>query len=528
LLLDDASACSVAFEQRQILVEEGGAFQLSMKGDIAHADVFLIIDIYDLENRTHPDGHVGWWRFPAEALGEHSFGRVHVRPDSFDVSIDNVANEDRWINEAFPYPRRTVISAVLRTKSANAIVATDHVPLIENALDLVKFRARYNRDWRVPQFLPPHFVPPLHRTIRIISQSVSLYDAVGNLCLSLFRMLRQNDVAVQMYAEQLDIDLNDIVHPVSVLASNIGKADYILYFFSAFDKHLQVVARLAVDRKIAYFHGLTPPKLLQVFDPEASASCKKAFEQLRELRHFDDLVANSRATAKDLVQGLADTNRRLEDIKIIPPCVISERPHTETSRPVGSGNARLLFVGRLKSSKRVEHVLQLFAAYRNICPAAECWIVGAASNEPYRAYLNWVEFSQLALPPGAVHWLGQVSDEKLQTLYHSASVYISMSEHEGFCLPVLEAMAAGLPVVAYAQPAIHEVLSGSGITFFDKDFHRVAAFLRALLDAPDRLAEIVARQRNRAAALMREADGLAFWRLLEPLGVLPASLTHSE
>jgi glycosyltransferase involved in cell wall biosynthesis len=109
-----------------------------------------------------------------------------------------------------------------------------------------------------------------------------------------------------------------------------------------------------------------------------------------------------------------------------------------------------------------------------------------------------------------------VSDAKLQTIYSSASVYVSMSEHEGFCLPVLEAMAAGLPVISYAQPAVQEVLGGNGITFFEKDFEYLAAYLRGLLDAPDRLAEIVARQHDRATALIRGADGMAFWRLLSP------------
>src|SRR5205085_9066 len=118
----------------------------------------------------------------------------------------------------------------------------------------------------------------------------------------------------------------------------------------------------------------------------------------------------------------------------------------------------------------------------------ECWIVGAASDAAYRAYLAWVEQTQLKIPPGRVHWRGQVSDEGLRSIYRSASVYVSMSEHEGFCLPVLEAMAAGLPVLSFAQAGIQEVLGDSGITFFEKDFGHLAEYLRSLLDAPDRLA----------------------------------------
>ncbi len=77
-------------------------------------------------------------------------------------------------------------------------------------------------------------------------------------------------------------------------------------------------------------------------------------------------------------------------------------------------------------------------------------------------------------------------------------------------------MAAVLPVFSYAQPAVQEVLGGSGITFLNKDFAHLAKNLQALLDASDRLAEIVSRQRERAAALTRGADGTNFWHLLEP------------
>jgi glycosyltransferase involved in cell wall biosynthesis len=352
--------------------------------------------------------------------------------------------------------------------------------------------------------------------VRIVSQSIHLHDAVGNLCLDLYRMLRQNRVAVEMYAEQFNLELNDIVRSVNLLSSEAGKDDYVLYFFSTFDRYLKKILTLAAARKIAYFHGLTPPKLLQAFDPELSLACRRALGQLPELARFDVLAANSFATAHDLVQSFAESDRHVEKVKVIAPCLTSKRAYPEAARPVGSSHARLLYVGQLRSHKRIEHLLELFAAYRSSCADAECWIVGAEPDATYRAYLGWVEHTKLRIPQGRVHWLGKVCDEKLQTIYRSASVYVSMSEHEGFCLPVLEAMAAGLPVISYAQPAVQEVLGSSGIIFFDKDFAYLAEYLRALLDAPDRLAEIVVRQHDRATTLMRDADGTAFWSLLLP------------
>jgi glycosyltransferase involved in cell wall biosynthesis len=301
------------------------------------------------------------------------------------------------------------------------------------------------------------------------------------------------------------------------LPLDVGKTDHVLYFFSIFDRHLNDVLALPAARKIAYFHSITPPKLLQVFDPELSVACRRGLAQLPELARFDVLAANSVATARDLVRAVAGSAWRVEDVKVIAPLLARRRAYPAVTRPAGSAHARFLYVGRLRPHKRIEHLLELFAAYRTLCPEAECWIVGAETDAAYRAYLGFVEETQLAIPEGRVRWLGGVSDTDLQTIYRSASVYVSMSEHEGFCLPVLEAMAAGLPVASYAQPAVQEVLGDSGITFFEKDYVRVAAHLRALLDAPDRLAEIVAHQEQRAADVMRAADGRAFWQLLRPL-----------
>jgi glycosyltransferase involved in cell wall biosynthesis len=329
-------------------------------------------------------------------------------------------------------------------------------------------------------------------------------------------MLRQNGIAVKMYSEEFDLEINDIVFPVRRLFESIGKDDYLLYFFSIYDRYLTQLLALPSARKLAYFHGITPPRLLQAFDPEGSVVCSKALTQLPELAQFDAIAANSSATAHQLIQAFGDGDRQPEKVKIIAPCLTWARPYPEAARATGSSHARFLFVGQLRPHKRIEHLLELFSEYLKLSPGAECWIVAASSATAYAAYLDWVERSQCRIPPGRVHWTGKVSDEALQKLYCSASVYISMSEHEGFCIPILEAMAAGLPVFSYAQPAIMELLSSSGIVFFEKNFSRLAQYIKTLLDSPDRLAEVVARQHDRAKAVMRDTDGTAFWNLLSP------------
>ena len=511
----DANASSVVFEQHDVILETGGRFCLRFAGDIQRGDVFLTIDVYDLNDPAHPTGHVGWWRFPLESVNETISGCVSPAEPGIKVSLADAASEDHWINEKPPSTNRYIVSAVLRSKSTNAVAALDRIPAFMTAEQHAEFRSRFSRNWLVPRFAKPHCTLPRQTTVRIISRSIRLRDAVGNLCLGLYRMLRQNDVAVEAYAEHFNLELNDIVRPISRLASDAREDDCILYFYSIYDENLDRILEVNAMRKIAYFHGVTSPNLLRVFDPDLSERCTKALRQLPQLAHFDTLATNSSATAHDFVRYLGADDWTVEEIKIITPCLISERGSVEQRRPDGSSHAGLLFVGRLSPHKRIEHLLALFAAYRGLCPNAECWIVGAEPNAAYRAFLSWVEQSRLALPPGRVQWLGEVSEDQLRTLYRTASVYISMSEHEGFCLPVLEAMSEGLPIFAYAQAAVEEVLGGSGILFYEKDFARLAKDLQVLLDAKERLAEIVALQRARAEVLMRGADGSNFWRLLE-------------
>lgn len=485
-------------------------------GDLARNDVFLTIDIYDLDNPVHPQGHVGWWRFPVEPLGERCSGRIKLGPDAIDITVNNAASEDRWLNQTAPLFKRAIVHAVLRTKSSEKIAAIDHIPLFAAVSDLMSFRARFDRNWAVPRYATPEAaIRPPNRTVRIVSQSVRLHDAVGNLCLDLYRMLRQNGIATGLYAEQCDLAINDICSPISRLLFEAGQHDTVIYFYSIFDRHLDDILALKVDRKIAYYHGITPPKLLQVFDPESAAACQKASSQLPKLVGFDVIAANSVASLQDISQSLADVGKSVEDVAIIPPCLTVGRMLPQLTQPTGSARARLLFVGRLKPNKRVEHVLALFAAYRALCPEAQCWIVGAPLNNAYQDYLHWVQDKQLALPQGAVHWLGQVSNEMLQSIYRSVSVFVCMSEHEGFCLPILEAMAAELPVMGFAQQAVEELLRGTGIMFCEKDYARLAEVLRTFLDTPHWVAEVVAHQRMRAAEVLRDADGAAFWRLLD-------------
>jgi glycosyltransferase involved in cell wall biosynthesis len=92
---------------------------------------------------------------------------------------------------------------------------------------------------------------------------------------------------------------------------------------------------------------------------------------------------------------------------------------------------------------------------------------------------------------------GPVSDAELAAYYRHAAVYVSMSEHEGFCVPLVEAMAADVPVLAYAAAAVPDTLGGAGVQFAPKDLEFAAELLGQLTFDDDFRARVIAGQRRR-------------------------------
>lgn len=166
---------------------------------------------------------------------------------------------------------------------------------------------------------------------------------------------------------------------------------FLLYFFSTYDPSLTQLIQIPFNRKIAYFHGITKPKLLQVFDLELSRVCAQGLKQVALLSAFDTLAANSAASADKLA---SETGREPREIRVIPPrlsgAVLLEKSGRKNRRRSVESGARLLYVGRIKSHKRIEDLLELFAAYLDLDSLAECWIVGGQPEPAYRNYLDWV------------------------------------------------------------------------------------------------------------------------------------------
>ena len=502
----------VAFVDRALVYGAEIRFGLALTEAARHADISLVLDVYDLDNPVHPEGHVGWWKFSVDALGTSP--EACFRPDRQhpEVTIGVAEASAAWVNPDAPRGRGFIVNAVLRANTTNAILHLDRVPALPGTDELAAFRATIDRDWSRPRFAPAPFVPGRDETMHIVSPSIFTRDAVGNLCLDLYRMLRQNRIPVRLHAAHTELFLNDIVEPENALADKVGNTDSLLYFYSTDDPYLPRLLEIPCRRRSAYYHGITDPAQLRVFDPELSVNCARAIAALPLLKAFDGLAANSRHSAGVLARALQF--EAPDRITVIPPQLRQAEPHGGA----GPRQNALLTVCQLRPHKKVDDVLRLFAACRERYPSMQCWIVGSAPSKAYRDYLHWVETRELDLPAGAVQWHGSIENAALDALYATAAAYISMSEDEGFCLPVLEAMRHGLPVLAYAVPAVAETLGGTGLRFTGKDFPHLANALGALFDDADRCSAVAAAEIERASGLQQQMTGAGFFELLAPDG----------
>jgi glycosyltransferase involved in cell wall biosynthesis len=364
---------------------------------------------------------------------------------------------------------------------------------------------------------------PVGRIVHIVSKSMFERDAVGNLCFSLYKLLTQAGSRVRLFADDFDLAMNDVISQRAALHDTVGTEDTVVYFFSTFDERLEDVIALTCDRRVAYYHGITPPQLLQVFDPEVAAQSAKAIRQLPLLAHFDRLAANSQVSANELLAAFSRASPSASrEIAVIRPKILSE---SELQAPIAGRQPKIserpnfLFVGRIKSHKRVEDLLALIAEFRRLDADADadarCTIIGAANTAAYSDYLNWVQTRQLNLPEDAVEWRGEVTDEALGRAYAEATAYVSMSEHEGFGLPILEAMMHDIPVFCFGIPSVRELLGASGAVFDEKSFPTLASRLRDLIGSPADLANQLKSQRERVGQLIESMDGSGFLRLLE-------------
>ncbi|HXW06349.1 MAG TPA: glycosyltransferase family 4 protein [Vicinamibacterales bacterium] len=303
-------------------------------------------------------------------------------------------------------------------------------------------------------------------------------DAVGDSARRVRAMLRAAGHTSDLFALTIDEGLRDDVRPFTDAAARRG--DVTIFHFALASPMTEAFAGLAGGRILQY-HNITPASFFAPYDPQLFRLAALGRRELRSL-----------AGRVDLALGDSEFNRReLEALGfgttgVFPIAVDTERITHAPRRPalehiLGDGLINFLFVGRIVPNKRIEDHIRLAEVYKRYVDAYYRFIfVGRYDGlPPYYAQVRAL-MHEYRMLPDRFWFTGPVPDDDLAAFYRWADVYVSLSEHEGFCVPLVEAMAADVPVLAYAAGAVPETLGGAGMLLEPKDLE-VAAELMALL-----------------------------------------------
>ena len=278
-----------------------------------------------------------------------------------------------------------------------------------------------------------------------------------------------------------------------------------LLHFSAGSRVNAAFCQLAGRRALLY-HNITPPHYFRAINGPTADVLEQGRKQLRDLLDDVDLIlADSEFNAAELRALGAG------DVAVVPVAVDTSRldvaPDPRIIERFDDSLHNVLFVGRGAPNKRIEDLVRTFHLYQcRINSHARLIVVGSFGGaEPYH---HWLSGLLLELDQRNVYLEGFRSDAELAACYRVADVFLCLSEHEGFCVPLVEAMHFGVPIVAFAAAAVPETLGDSGILLHSRDPEYTVEILERLRRDRTLRDGVVRRQRRRLRHL-RERDFVA-------------------
>ncbi|HEX7283130.1 MAG TPA: glycosyltransferase family 4 protein, partial [Vicinamibacterales bacterium] len=337
-------------------------------------------------------------------------------------------------------------------------------------------------------------------------------DAIGNEVLGIQRVLRGAGYESDIFVQTAESRVEHLTRHYGELR-DVSDPDNILIHHFSIGSRASRLAYALPDRMVLIYHNITPPEYFVDVNKELVRLC---FRGRRELALYK--------TRCDLALGDSEYNRQeLEALGFSPTGVLEVVPgfdHLQgpanylTAGAFADDWVNVLFVGRVIPNKRFEDVIKAFHAYKTFFnPRSRLLLVG--SHAGFDRYVTMLHGLIARLDVRDVHLIGHVSDEELAAYYEVADVFVCASEHEGYCVPLIESFHMGVPVLAYAATAVPATMDGAGVLYSNKDPMHMAALIHAIVDEPALTDRIVDGQyealtrleaRDFAGTLLRHVD----------------------
>jgi glycosyltransferase involved in cell wall biosynthesis len=320
-------------------------------------------------------------------------------------------------------------------------------------------------------------------------------DAIGDSARAVRGLLRGMGHDSEIFALSIDEDLRGDVLPFQDTAATQG--DVTIFHFALPSPMTDAFAALT-GRKILQYHNITPAAFFAPYDAGLFRLAALGRRELATLAGRIDLALGDSAFNRQELESLGFERTGVMPIAVNTARITDAPPRPALERILSDGLINILFVGRIVPNKKIEDHIRLAEMYKRYIDSYYRFIfVGRYDGLPrYYAQVRAL-IARYEMLPDRFWFTGPVPDEDLAAFYRWADAYVSLSEHEGFCVPLVEAMAADVPIVAYAAGAVPETLGGAGLLFAPKDLEVAAELLGSVVYDRDVRQKVLEGQRRR-------------------------------
>lgn len=304
-------------------------------------------------------------------------------------------------------------------------------------------------------------------------------DAVSNDTLALEKVIKKMGYKTEIFAESIDPRLPKGSARLVEKLPKINDKDIVLYHLSTGTKLNYRLAQLHC-RKVLIYHNITPPQFFEEYSIKAAQLCQSGLEGAMYLA---DKVDYSLAVSEYNRQDLISMGYRCP-IDVLPILIpfkdYEQQPSQKVVRQYSDDYTNIIFTGRIAPNKCQEDVIRAFYNYKKFYnPKSRLIMVGGHNGmERYyhrlKSYVNALELEDVVFP-------GHIKFDEILAYYKTADVFLCQSEHEGFCVPLVEAMYFDVPVIAYDSSAIAGTLGGGGFLLKEKNPVETAAVINRVV-----------------------------------------------
>ena len=339
-----------------------------------------------------------------------------------------------------------------------------------------------------------------NQSIHQIVPSLTCGDGIGNYVRAIRRHLLRQGADSLIYVLSADKKISN--ESVFFDPKKLHDSDTILYHYSIRSELTPHIIK-HTGKKFLIYHNITPAVFFQEYQPDFAEELHQGRAELKDIASF---IHHSWGVSRYNGEELKRSGFHEPQVVpiVIEPAKWNSSPDRELMAELQTGKKNILFTGRMAPHKRQDHLVEAFAWLQTMIPKTHLYLVGdyTGTDPYYRHVCNTIEKFYLQ---EHVTITGKVSDKELQAYFKNSHLYWSMSEHEGFGIPLIEAMWFDLPVFAYKCSAIAETLGSAAFMFADKSsMPGLAATAKRLVEDPALRQTIIQAQRIRRRDFLPE------------------------